>query len=107
MILLCWSGARPHPTHRGPPDHGNPGPGRVRTSSRWPGRSLDRAPAHCAMGRLSEPRGRMASMSAAALEQVITAMAGPAARPRPDQVTAVEALVEQRRRVLVVQATGW
>jgi ATP-dependent DNA helicase RecQ len=34
-------------------------------------------------------------------------MAGPKARPRSDQVTAVEALVEQRRRVLVVQATGW
>src|SRR5215210_3857437 len=49
----------------------------------------------------------MASMSAAALERVITAMAGPDARPRPDQVRAVEALVEQRRRVLVVQATGW
>ena len=46
-------------------------------------------------------------MSAAALERVITAMAGPDARPRPDQVTAVEALVEGRRRVLVVQATGW
>ena len=46
-------------------------------------------------------------MSATALERVITAMAGPDARPRPDQVTAVEALVEQRRRVLVVQATGW
>ena len=46
-------------------------------------------------------------MSAAVLERVITAMAGPDARPRPDQVTAVEALVEHRRRVLVVQATGW
>jgi hypothetical protein len=46
-------------------------------------------------------------MSAAALERVITTMAGPHARPRPDQVTAVEALVEHRRRVLVVQATGW
>jgi len=46
-------------------------------------------------------------MSAAALERVITAMAGPDARPRPDQITAVEALAEYRRRVLVVQATGW
>ena len=46
-------------------------------------------------------------MSAVALERVITAMAGPDARPRPDQVTAVEALAEHRRRVLVVQATGW
>jgi hypothetical protein len=49
----------------------------------------------------------MEGMSAGALERVITAMAGPHARPRPDQVTAVEALVERRRRVLVVQATGW
>lgn len=34
-------------------------------------------------------------------------MAGPAARPREDQTAAVVALVEQRARVLVVQATGW
>ena len=34
-------------------------------------------------------------------------MAGPAARPREDQTAAVAALVEQRARVLVVQATGW
>jgi len=46
-------------------------------------------------------------MSAFALERVIAAMAGPDARPRPDQVRAVEHLVEDRRRVLVVQATGW
>jgi len=46
-------------------------------------------------------------MSAVALERVIAAMAGPDARPRPDQARAVEHLVEGRRRVLVVQATGW
>ena len=46
-------------------------------------------------------------MSAFALERVIAAMAGPDARPRPDQARAVEHLVEARRRVLVVQATGW
>ncbi len=46
-------------------------------------------------------------MSATVLERVITAMAGPQARPRADQITAVEELVEHRRRVLVVQATGW
>jgi ATP-dependent DNA helicase RecQ len=46
-------------------------------------------------------------MSAVALERVITAMAGLDARPRPDQASAVEHLVERRRRVLVVQATGW
>ncbi len=41
------------------------------------------------------------------LEAVLAAMAGPTARPRPDQVEAVGALVEDRRRVLLVQATGW
>jgi ATP-dependent DNA helicase RecQ len=34
-------------------------------------------------------------------------MAGPGARPRPDQRRAVHALVVDRARVLVVQATGW
>src|SRR3954447_24462669 len=46
-------------------------------------------------------------MSALVLERVIAAMAGPDARPRPDQATAVEHLVNGGRRVLVVQATGW
>ena len=41
------------------------------------------------------------------LRHVLAAMAGPAARPREDQAAAVAALVEQRARVLVVQATGW
>lgn len=41
------------------------------------------------------------------LRTVLTAMAGPAARPREDQLAAVAALVEQQARVLVVQATGW
>ncbi|HEX8510003.1 MAG TPA: RecQ family ATP-dependent DNA helicase [Propionibacteriaceae bacterium] len=41
------------------------------------------------------------------LQRVISAVAGPDAQPRADQITAVEALVEQRQRVLVVQATGW
>lgn len=41
------------------------------------------------------------------LRQVLAAMAGPAARPREDQAAAVAALVEERARVLVVQATGW
>ncbi len=45
--------------------------------------------------------------SLAHLDSVLAAMAGPAAVARADQATAVEALVEQRRRVLVVQATGW
>ncbi len=42
-----------------------------------------------------------------ALTRVIQAMAGPEAAPRADQVTAVEQLVDERARVLVVQATGW
>ncbi len=41
------------------------------------------------------------------LSRIITSVAGPEARPRADQITAVEALVERRQRVLVVQATGW
>ncbi|HET9560951.1 MAG TPA: DEAD/DEAH box helicase, partial [Propionibacteriaceae bacterium] len=47
------------------------------------------------------------SEAAAALARTIAAGAGPDARPREDQVRAVEELVEHRRRVLVVQATGW
>src|SRR3954465_16021894 len=39
--------------------------------------------------------------------RVIAAMAGPDARLREDQVTAVAALCETGARVLVVQATGW
>ena len=41
------------------------------------------------------------------LRQVLAAMAGPTAQPRADQSAAVAALVEERARVLVVQATGW
>lgn len=41
------------------------------------------------------------------LDQVIAAMAGPDATPRDDQRAAVRALVADRNRVLVVQATGW
>jgi ATP-dependent DNA helicase RecQ len=40
-------------------------------------------------------------------DRVITAMAGPDARLRDDQATAVAALCEEGARVLVVQATGW
>ena len=47
------------------------------------------------------------SASTAALARTIAAGAGPDARPRKDQVRAVEELVEHRSRVLVVQATGW
>ncbi len=41
------------------------------------------------------------------LDRVLLAMAGPEARPREDQRIAVRALVADRARVLVVQATGW
>ncbi|MFO1268646.1 MAG: DEAD/DEAH box helicase [Rubrivivax sp.] len=41
------------------------------------------------------------------LKRVLAAMAGPKAEPRADQAAAVAALVDQRARVLVVQATGW
>ncbi len=41
------------------------------------------------------------------LERTIVAMAGVGAVPRDDQRTAVRALVDDRSRVLVVQATGW
>ncbi|MGQ0573350.1 MAG: RecQ family ATP-dependent DNA helicase [Pseudonocardia sp.] len=40
-------------------------------------------------------------------EEVLAALAGPDARLREDQWTAIHALVAQRRRALVVQRTGW
>ena len=40
-------------------------------------------------------------------EEVLSALAGEGARLREDQWTAIEALVEHRRRALVVQRTGW
>src|SRR5687767_9684121 len=56
---------------------------------------------------MSPDQGRMAPMSITTLERVIAAMAGPDASPRADQTRAVAELVEGRKRVLVVQATGW
>src|SRR5690625_1034749 len=41
------------------------------------------------------------------LAAAIRSAAGEDATPRPDQVRAVTELVDRRRRVLVVQATGW
>src|SRR6266705_7084082 len=43
----------------------------------------------------------------AAAEERLRALAGPRARLRADQWTAIKALVEDRRRALVVQRTGW
>ncbi|QJY50670.1 RecQ family ATP-dependent DNA helicase [Pseudonocardia broussonetiae] len=40
-------------------------------------------------------------------EEVLTTLAGPEARLREDQWTAIHALVAERRRALVVQRTGW
>jgi ATP-dependent DNA helicase RecQ len=40
-------------------------------------------------------------------ERYLQALAGPDARLRDDQWTAIRALVEQHRRALVVQRTGW
>ncbi|TWF75801.1 ATP-dependent DNA helicase RecQ [Pseudonocardia hierapolitana] len=47
----------------------------------------------------SDPRERA--------EAVLATLAGPGARLREDQWTAIHALVAQRRRALVVQRTGW
>lgn len=47
-----------------------------------------------------------ADLSAAAAS-VLRGIAGPGAAPRPDQLAAASALVVDRRRALVVQATGW
>ena len=44
---------------------------------------------------------------ALAASEVLAELAGPEARLRPDQVTAIDALVTHQRRVLLVQATGW
>src|SRR4051794_41542973 len=40
-------------------------------------------------------------------EELLVALAGPGARLREDQWTAIHALVAERRRALVVQRTGW
>jgi len=42
-----------------------------------------------------------------AAERCLRALAGPRARLRADQWTAIRALVAERRRALVVQRTGW
>ena len=43
----------------------------------------------------------------AATVRVLAALAGPDATPKPDQLAAVHVVAVQRRRALVVQATGW
>jgi ATP-dependent DNA helicase RecQ len=49
----------------------------------------------------------MTSAADVHLDRVLLAMAGPKAVARDDQRAAVRALVDDRSRVLVVQATGW
>jgi ATP-dependent DNA helicase RecQ len=55
--------------------------------------------------------GRMTSTVTSDLrdraESVLATLAGPGARLRDDQWTAIHALVAERRRALVVQRTGW
>lgn len=41
------------------------------------------------------------------MREVLERLAGPDASPRPEQVDAVQALLQPAARVLVVQATGW
>ena len=40
-------------------------------------------------------------------QAVLEELAGPSAVLRDDQLAAIDALVSQHRRVLLVQATGW
>ena len=49
----------------------------------------------------------MSDTSQIHLSRTIASVAGADAQPRPDQISAVRHLVEDRQRVLVVQATGW
>ena len=53
------------------------------------------------------PPAELTALADLHLDRVIAAMAGPDAVPRDDQGAAVRALVVDRARVLVVQATGW
>ena len=55
------------------------------------------------MGRVTTTEQDLRGQAQAAL----AALAGPQARLRDDQWTAIHALVAQRRRALVVQRTGW
>src|SRR3954466_14419801 len=52
-------------------------------------------------------RADLAQIADEHLVSVLAAMAGDAARAHADQARAVEALVADQARVLVVQATGW
>ncbi len=55
------------------------------------------------MGRVTSTRTGLRERA----EAVLATLAGPQARLREDQWTAIHALVAERRRALVVQRTGW
>jgi hypothetical protein len=55
----------------------------------------------------AQERAHLAQVADDHLGSVLAAMAGADARAHPDQARAVEALVADQARVLVVQATGW
>ncbi len=59
------------------------------------------------MPSLDSPPHALLDTRAQVAQRVISAIAGPGARLRDDQATAVAALCEPAARVLVVQATGW
>ncbi|WP_214405114.1 RecQ family ATP-dependent DNA helicase [Pseudonocardia lacus] len=59
------------------------------------------------MGRVTSTGERTDPALRERAEAVLATLAGPHARLRDDQWTAIEALVAQRRRALVVQRTGW
>jgi ATP-dependent DNA helicase RecQ len=61
-------------------------------------------------GRAADPQGAVGAADSgisAAAQAVLAALAGPDAVLRRDQAAAISALVRDRRRVLVVQRTGW
>jgi len=55
----------------------------------------------------TDPPATDALATAGAAQEILTALAGPHARLRDDQAAAIDALVTDRRRALVVQRTGW
>nr|WP_167479135.1 DEAD/DEAH box helicase [Nocardia arthritidis] len=63
------------------------------------------------MVRVTTATGTIADLATPELraraEQLLRELAGPSARLREDQWTAIEALVVRRQRALVVQRTGW
>ena len=63
-------------------------------------------PSEIAHAEIAQPEIAQPEIAQRAYE-LLAALAGPDAVLRDDQLTAISALVAQRRRVLVVQRTGW